>query len=48
MNFPQIIEYIRLQRKNNISWGDIYFELIKYILDCFYDIEQEELFQDEI
>ena len=47
MTFQNLREYIRLQRKNGTSWGDIYFELTKYILDCFYDIEQEELL-DEI
>lgn len=43
MTFQGVKDYIRLQRKNGTSWGDIYFELTKYILDCFYDIEQEEL-----
>jgi len=43
MRFQEVKDYIRLQRKNGTSWGDIYFELTKYILDCFYDIEQEEL-----
>ena len=46
MNLEEIKEYIVQQRRNGTSWGDIYFELNKYILDCFYDIELCELVDD--
>lgn len=46
MNFEEIKEHIVQQRRNGTSWGDIYFELNKYILDCFYNIELDELVDD--